>query len=84
MQISLVEGSLFKSSLSTEVMLYGVENIGNTGKESLYHIPKYSTRSSRTAVKKSRISLEKNKFTLYFSETLHPSIVVNFRTYFIV
>ena len=44
----------------------------------------FAMRPSRTAVKNVQNTLEKNKFTLSSSETSHPSIVVDFRTLFML
>ena len=58
--------------------------------ETLYHIrdhiPNVRDRTSRTAVQKtSRIPLEKkHEFTLSSFETSHPSIVLAFRTLFML
>jgi hypothetical protein len=53
--------------------------------ETLYHIPMFAIEPRVRQFKKPpEYRLEKNKFTLSSFETSHPSIVVAFRTLFML
>jgi hypothetical protein len=82
--ISPVEGSLFKSSLLSEVLLDCAENTAKYLRK--LYIISYVCDAILTygGQKRPEYRLKKNKFTLSFSETSRPSIIVDCRTLFML